>query len=459
MDPKGSASAHGTTRLMLPGLCIAITALCGTPVAAATPSPAPSAAPAPPGTTLGSFESRVDSTYAVSAAKKHAEGEDASLTQARAAAGLSWFLNQSIGPRSDLINQTNAVNRIPSLYTQNLGVSLPIFGHQSQQIEAINNARAQAQLAEVDVDDVRRTTLDTVRTAYVGYWQYQTAASVDQKYLAIFKKDLKLAQALVKAGFWTRAPLLDYIDVSQKTYTDLESSQSSARAQLAALEAAVDTHLNAFSPAAPLLDAGCSDDLDALAAAAAEADPTIKQIEVQIALARANLAQVPHSSIDADVTGSIGTSYDSATKYSRASLAYTLDAGTSFSMPMHGRLEERSQRKSLLDEIDSQNLLEQQRRQDLRSQVEAALEDLDAAQTALIQARTDQQARAEDLREAEVRFRTQHMDQQPLFNDVETALVNSFTADRAAVDAQALVWQKATALLLLSPDACQKDHT
>ncbi len=396
---------------------------------------------------LSTLEKRVDSSYALAAAGKHIDAASLYRHQQESAAGLDYFFNGTVGPRSDVV--TNRINNQAFRFQQTAGLQLPIFGSWSTQQDAINEAQHEDEVAHIALLDTRRVLLGKLREAYTLYWQYARAATIDEWFLQRQQHDLTPAHSLVKAGFWTGGQLMGFLDVMQKTRADLSSLQSSSRAQLAAMRAIAGSNLAPFDPTEPTLDRGCTGSLDTATASAIKADTVIAQIDSQIEQYQADMKTVKHSAVEGTAQAGVGTTLDLP-----RGAGYSLGVGTTLSMPVHGRSEERAKAKVLEAEVAEQQLLREQREADLRAATELALEDLKAAHLAYEQSLVDQTSKREDLREAEVRFQTQHNTTQLNFNEVQTSLSEAFDADRTASDAQGDVWLKAAALQLVSPDAC-----
>lgn len=400
-------------------------------------------------TTLASLESHVENSLTLQAARAHLQAADELEHVASARSGASLIFNNIVGRRSDLSSQSM---RGP-YYSQNAGVSLPLYGTRAAQRNAITDAQRDQLDAQAELVQAKLDLLARLRTAYVTYWQLGEAAALDDTYVGRSEYDAKIARALVKSGFWTHGQLLDFYDFYAKIRTDRQTEQSSQRAQLAILTAAVGMPMNAFDAADPSLD-HCSNVVDTLLAAAVKADPEIAKINAQLTAYQQELKTVPGSAIDGSASVTLGTALVPGVAPNSVAGAVGINGGVSLSMPQHGREVQNAQARALNAEITEQQLLEKQRETDLRASIEAALEDLQVARLDLIQAQTDAKSLHEQLREAEVRMVTQRMTTQPLFTDVQTTTTQAYVADRNVIEAQATVQQKAIGLMVLTPGAC-----
>jgi outer membrane protein TolC len=402
----------------------------------------------PPPLGLDALEARIDQAPGIRADARQIDVDIQAEGVSYARSGLDYVFGNAIGPRSDIV--TKNLNSNAFRYSQSLGVQLPILGSAISQNNALEEARTTEALARIEYEDERRTALAKLRSAYVLYWQYDREQAVAQSYVERFEHDMHVVRALRKSGFWTEANLLDYLDTLSRFRTDVRTARSLRREQLAIISSAVGEHIALFRPLEPKFAADCRPpESDALASALA-IDPELAKIAADAVDVTFQLLHVRGSSIDARLEANIGTVADIVP----SRLGYELTAGIAVSLPSHARSEERSLRDQLADELDEQTLRAEQRRADVESGVEAELDELDDARVELAQARVDEQATFENLREAEIRYRTIAALGAESFNDVETRLAETFTSENATVIARSTVFLKLEALLETAPDAC-----
>jgi outer membrane protein TolC len=409
---------------------------------------APSARADEPALGLDTLETRVDEAPGVRAAAVAVSADVEGEGVASARTGLDYVFNNGIGPRSDIV--TKNVNTNAFRYGQSVGVQLPILGRAFAQTNAVETARTTSQLARIDYQDRRRQVLTKLRTAYVLYWQYDRQQGLAQSYVDRLTQDLPAARALRSSGFFTEANLLDYLDTLSRLRTEARRDRSLERTQLAAISSALGSDIAPFHPIDPQFDPDCVPMRDDTVASAAAIDPDLAKIVADTDEVRSQLARVRGSSIDASVVANLGTVADIVP----ARLGYELTAGLSLTLPTHARAEERSLRNELQDELDSQQLLAEQRRDDIRAQVESVIDQLTSARDDLRQTLVADEAARENLREAEIRYRTITSPGASGFNDVQTRVVEAYSNENDAAIARADVFLKLEGVLALAPDAC-----
>jgi len=402
----------------------------------------------PPPLGLDALEARIDQAPGIRADARQIDVDIQAEGVTYARSGLDYVFGNAIGPRSDIV--TKNLNSNAFRYSQNVGVQLPLLGSAISQSNALEEARTTEALARIEYQDERRIALAKLRNAYVLYWQYDRQEAVAQSYVERFEHDMHTVRALRKSGFWTEANLLDYLETLSRFRTDVRTARSLRREQLAIISSAVGEHIAVFRPLEPKFAAACRPpESDALASALA-IDPELAKIAADAVDVTSQLLHVRGSSIDARLEAGIGTVADIVP----SRLGYELTAGIAVSLPSHARSEERSLRDQLADELDEQTLRAEQRRADVEAGVEAELDELDDARVELGQARVDEAATFENLREAEIRYRTIAALGAESFNDVETRLAETFTSENATVVARSTVFLKLEALLETAPDAC-----
>jgi hypothetical protein len=402
----------------------------------------------PPPLGLDSLEARIDQAPGIRADARQIDVDIQAEGVTYARSGLEYVFDNAIGPRSDIV--TKNLNSNAFRYAQTIGVRLPLLGSAISQGNALEESRTTEALARIEYQDERRIALAKLRNAYVLYWQYDRQQAVAQSYVDRFEHDMHTVRALRKSGFWTEANLLDYLETLSRFRTDVRTDRTLRREQLAIISSAIGDRIGLFRPLEPKFAAGCRPpESDALASALA-IDPELAKIDADAADVTFQLLHARGSSIDAQLEAGIGTVADIVP----SRLGYELTAGIAVSLPSHARSEERSLRQQLADELDEQTLRAVQRRDDVEAGVEAELDELDDARVELGQARTDEEATFEDLREAEIRYRTIAALGADSFNDVETRLAETFTSENATVIARSTVFLKLEALLETAPDAC-----
>ena len=397
---------------------------------------------------LASLETKIDQSYGVRAAVAHVDAAKEAEAVAQAQAGWGYYGDASFGPRSDIV--TSTTNNQAFRFEESAGVQHPLFGRAAAQQLAVGAAETDVLVATAALHDQRTQALETLRTAYIEYWRYLHDAQVADAFYRDQRSMQAAAKALVKTGFWTQANYLDYLELTAKSQTDRASFRSSARAALTSIASALGEDVAAFRPVEPSLDRACNMSLNDAVESSVRADPQTAEIDARLGQTRRQLDAVRGVSVDALAHGGAGLQQDVG-----KNAGYDVTVGVTASLPTHERSEERALREQLVWNLAEDELLEQERRFALSSEVSSAFADLRDSRFELQQARSDETSKLEALRESKVRFSGTVSAGASAFDDLQLRKSDLYVARVATIDAQALLWTKGAALSALAPDACE----
>jgi len=366
--------------------------------------------------------------------------------------GLAYVYMNDFGPQAQIVPRSTDFHVLT--FSQLGGVQLPLLGTRIAQQLAIIDAQQREQLSRVEFAEAKRTRIAALRNAYVEYWKYVNDASVSRQYSSDDNKALAKARVLRQTGFWTESNLLDFLDTLEKVKTNLRTSESSARRQLAQIDSAIGTEVEPFHPLTPEFFTGCELDRTRALASAFLIDSTIARTDAAIAQTNKKYARVHGTSVE----GTASLQVSSTTDINQRVSGYGLHAILNVGVPGHGRDEERGLRAEYSAELQSLKLDEDQRRVELTAAVDSALADLAGSQDTLAQTLTDLSAKQGDLRRALVRYRTVEQAGSTGFEDVHMKADELYVAQRAAVEARADRLLKANALLAIAPGVCPRPY-
>jgi outer membrane protein TolC len=408
----------------------------------------PVSAGANDGISLAALEQKLPQAPIVVANQYDVQAAQAALDVERAKNGLSYTYSAGMGPTSIIVPRSYDYHSVR--FEQSAGVSMPLLGSRSQHIDAIASAQEKALLAQIALEQTQRERLAALRTAYIKYWQFHSQERIALAYAGSEQQSLGQAKALRETGFWTSANLLDFLDTVQKVKTDAVNFASSARGQLAQVDFAMGTEIPAFVPMEPDFFDKCSVDRSQAIASAQVADATLAEISAQTAQIRTELAAVRWAPVEGNAAVQAGSVTDITQRVS----GYAVQATVNLSVPTHMRAEEVALRRQYQAQLQSLAFQAQQRKVEIASAVDAALDEVHNAQASLRQSQQDRIARAEDLRKAVVRFDTLKQPGSAGFDDVQVKRDELYVADTASTQARANVLLDAATLMLIAPGAC-----
>jgi hypothetical protein len=361
---------------------------------------------------------------------------------------MSYTYSAALGPSSIIVPRSYDYHAFR--FEQSAGVSVPLLGSHVQHLDAIAEAQEKALLAQITLDQTQRERLAALRTAYIKYWQYATQESVALAYVSNEQESLGQARVLRETGFWTSTNLIDFLDTVEKVKTDAGNFGSSARGQLAQVDFAMGTEIPAFRPVEPDFFTKCAIDRSRAIASAEVSEGTLAQISAQTAYIRSELGQVKWAAVDANA----GLQAGSVTDVAQSVSGYAVQATVNVSVGSHARAEARALADEYKAQLQSLALQAEQRKVEIASAVDAALDEVHNAQASVRQAEQDRLARAEDLHKAVIRFDTLKQAGSTGFDDVQAKRDELYVVDTATMQARANVLLDATALMLVAPGAC-----
>ena len=397
---------------------------------------------------LPDLERRLENAPAILAARDQYEAahQDVRYHGARASR-YDYFFSNGLGPRSDIVinNETNNAFR----YAQRAGIRLPILGtRQTAQVAAVE-ARSREELARIDARSLRLQLLGQLRDDYIAYWGAYREQKVLQKYVTLEGAFASAARALRRDGFWTQGQYLDFLDYRSRFGSEVSVQDASRRASLAQIRGIVAEDVAELRPMAPDFVPTCNPAIEATVDRAVAADGEAAQLAVLLDVTKQSLGYTKHSSIASDVEVGVGTAFDVP-----RGVGYDVTAGLDLTVPQHTKVEEDSARAQLVAQADSYRERRAQRVAEVRAAVLKAMEDLAAAQRVLAQDRTDLESKKETLREARVQLATQVTQGATGFGEVQTALADAYTADRAAAAGTSELYLRLNGVEKLSPSTC-----
>ncbi len=263
--------------------------------------------------------------------------------------------------------------------------------------------------------------------------------------------DISKARLLRKNGFFTFTNLLDVQSSVQKAQFDVASLRSLQRSQLAFVASALGNELAPFVPVAPDFFDRCAPRRAQALASAYGVDANLAQIEAQIAQVHDQLANVKGSSIAASAVGEVGNTTD--ININNRATGWRVEAGLNVSLPTHARDEERASRAEGQAQLEALAYSEKQRRVEIESALDAALDNVRSAQTLLEQAQADERARDKDLRTEKAAFTLLRQNPQE-FLTVHAKRADLLVAQNAVSVDRMNVLLQAADLLLIAPAAC-----
>jgi uncharacterized DUF497 family protein/outer membrane protein TolC len=397
---------------------------------------------------LENLEAQISDAPEIQSKESSVEQELQALRGAQDKAGLSLFFNNSLGPAAIIVARSYDDHVLR--YQQSLGLSVPLLGTNIEQQIAILGAAEQVQVARIALNEIHRQKIAALRKAYIQYWGDGDQAQVATRYVGASQSDLMTGRSFLKTGFFTSTDLLDIQASIQKIQFQFDSLSSLQRSQLALVGTALGFEQASFQPVTPDFFDGCVPDRAVALKSAYEVDPTLATIEAQTIELQQDLSKVRLSAVAASAYGAAST----ATDLNHQVSGYSFDAGLNFSVPTRGRDEERARRAEYNAELQALALSEKQRRVEIASALDAALDNVQSAQTILAQAREDQVARDQDLRTAKTAFEYIRQNPRGQFIDLHAKRGDLFVAQTAvSFDLQSLLLQ-ATDLLFIAPAAC-----
>ncbi|HLI95499.1 MAG TPA: hypothetical protein VKT72_05340 [Candidatus Baltobacteraceae bacterium] len=376
------------------------------------------------------------------------QAAQAAVRAEQAKSGLSYTYNAAMGPTDIIVPRSYDYHSFR--FEQSAGVSMPLLGSRTQQFDAIADLQEKALLAQIALNQTQRERLAALRTAYIKYWQYSSETGIALAYAGTEQQSLSQARVLRQTGFWTSTNMVDFLDLVQKVKTDADNFASSARGQLAQVDFAMGSEVPAFQPMEPDFFDNCTIDRSRAVASAELTDSTLSTLSAETNQIRAELGQVKW----APVQGSAGLQAGSVTDVTQAVSGYNVQATLNLAVPAHAKAEELALRQQYEAQLQSLALQEDQRKIEISSAVDAALDEVHNAQATFRQAQQDQAARQDDLRKAIVRFDTIRQSGSISFDDVQEKRDELYVVDRAATESRANVLLGATTLILIAPGAC-----
>jgi len=410
---------------------------------------APVAALAQENLSLRDLETELIDSPALAAADTRIFGADQTVElEAARGRGFDYFFSNDFGPRSDIVLGTSTNRTIR--YGQLFGVEFPLFGTRLTEHLALAQAQSEANLARIEAQGERRKLLVRLRESYVKYWQYDREQAIVGNFVALEKAEFPSAKTFLREGFWTQANYLGFLDALSRFNTDLSALRSARRSALADIRAILNNDVPDRTPDIPDLDVSCSPSVDQAVAVAAENDPDVARLQEQQNEATASLDFIRHSTITANFLVGVGTNVD----IPQHAVGYNVTGAFSFQFPQHMKLEETSKRAAAFANIQMYHFLEMQRRSEIRAAVMNVLDQSAAAHGEYLQAKREQIANREILREARVREATIISTGAATFNEVEARLLDSYTAERKETSELGASYISVNAIENLVPNAC-----
>ncbi len=401
-----------------------------------------------PTITMTALEQQLPLAYSLRAALRRVDETDQRIVEARAKAGLEYFFENGVGPRSDIVTRSSNFQSLR--YLQREGLRLPLFGTRTAQQKAIETARIESEIARIEYVVAERAALATLRRDFVAYWQYDREGAIAGDYLAVVQRQLPAARSLRTSGFWTQGKFLDFLDTTAGAKTDVNTFRSSRRQALAQLEGVLGREIGAFHPLDPVFTPSCIPSRDDARAVAVAADGTIAKLDAGIEQTKFFLRDVRHSSIAAAAQLGAAQLADITPRGS----GYDVTAGIALSFPVHAGAEEHAFRRALEARLDGYRLQRDQRRYELRALVEQAIDELANARAQLRQAAKDEEAKREDLREARVRFATIASTGGTGFTELEVKSAEAYVTQKTTALARSQVLLAEIQLLQVAPGVC-----
>jgi hypothetical protein len=402
----------------------------------------------PPVITLVSLEAQVPQAPALQADELEVEAALQDINAEKAKSGLAYTYQTDMGPSAIIVPRSYDYHVLR--YDQNVGVTLPLFGSNLEEQEAILDAEKQAELAKIALAEGQRERLAALREAYTYYWEYGSEHNTANTYLHYADSQLPQARALVRVGFWTSSKLIDFLDGVDRVKSDAENYRSLQLSQLAEVSAAVGSEVQMFAPEAPVFFGSCAPDRAAALDSAFASDAMLAQLDVEAVVYKTLLRQVRFASIQASASLQAGSTTDINYRVS----GYDVRAAVNLTAPHHGHAEERDLKGEYESDLQSLALQKTQRRNDLTAAVDSSLANIGDAQTTLRQALEDLTSRSEDLKKAMIRYQTIHQAAGVGFSDVQERRDEVYAAQTAVESARGQLLLQANQLLLVAPGAC-----
>ncbi len=394
------------------------------------------------------LEAQIDAGPGVQASASTVVAKAQALRATEDKAGLGYLYDAEFGPAAIIV--ANAPDNHVLRFEQDAGLTLPLWGTAIDQQLAVVGAAEQEQIAKIELDQIRRLKLYTLRKAYIQYWGYDDQANVANGYVSGSQGDLQVGRSLRKTGFVIDTDLLDISESIEKIKFDVESFRNLQRAQLALVDTALGYELPLFQPVSPDFFDRCVPDRQIALKSAFDVDPSIATLDAETVQVERQLADVKGSSLAALATGEGGTTTDINHRVS----GYNLNAELDLALPTHARDEERAHRAQYEAELDSLAFSEKQRHIEVQSALDAALDNVSSARTLLDQAKADENARRADLKNATAQFAYLRSAPQGSLVNLHAKRNDLLTAQIATATALENVLLQATELLLVAPAAC-----
>ncbi len=397
---------------------------------------------------LAALEQKLPQAPLVVANQYDVQAAQAAVRAEQAKTGLSYTYSAALGPSEIIVPRSYDYHAFR--FDQTAGVSMPLLGSRTQQFDAIADAQEKALVAQITLDQTQRERLAALRTAYIKYWQYNMEVNIALAYAGTEQQSLSQARVLRQTGFWTSTNMVDFLDLVQKVRTDADNFASSARGQLAQVDFAMGTEVPAFQPMEPDFFDNCTIDRSRAVASAELSDSTLATLSAEAGQINSELGQVKWAPVQANA----GVQAGSVTDINQAQSGYAVQATLNLSVPSHMKAEELALRQQYEAQLQSVALQEQQRKIEIASAVDAALDEVHNAQATARQAQQDQSARQVDLRKSIIRFDTIRQPGSISFDDVQEKRDELYVVDRATTESRANVLLDATTLILIAPGAC-----
>ncbi|MDE2571449.1 MAG: TolC family protein [bacterium] len=345
---------------------------------------------------LATLEQQISGSLTLAAAKALIDEDEASLQVARDKAGLAAFATNELGPHHDVV--TDRSTRSFLRYEQEAGIRVPMLGARALQQQEIAMALGQRTLGELAYEQTRVQVLAKARASYIEYLTARRLERLARGFFEGLNGNAPAALALHRNGFWTGADRLRYNDLVERTRVDVARAQVGQRNALLQLALVTGSPLDSFAPVEPRF-AGCATTAAIAFASAVRSDIELAKLAAEASEARAVGRLQRWMGYDANLYMGLRTYVDTP-----GGLGAGFVVGLDLGVPVHVTREQLDLQRRVAAELRQYDLLAEQRRAELAAGVEIALTSLKQASVELAQARRDDVALQEDVREARVRF-------------------------------------------------------
>lgn len=366
------------------------------------------------------------------------------LRQEQAKEGAQLYAGIDAGHYKQIV--TSDLTRTYNAATPSVGISYGLLGTRSKQLEAIQTARTEVEVNSITLEDTQRGVLHDLRKAYALVWQYHRQSRIADTYLEALTSRSAAADKLRQRGLWTDSDYLQFKSTVAAAQADVQRFHALERTYVGAMRAILGSAFVDFTPLDP--------EMPKLCPAIANLDQSARQNSALLKKFAAELEALAYDkSINAgsSVDSNVHAGLNGVDEVSTGRRGYSGIVGVSIAMPANFREADQANMDKLNAATIANRALDDQARQDLRAQIEEALENYHVAMGQIAISEERVKAAREALREVKRQF---DLVPRPMFDELVKLSTLEYAASLQETEDRGTAFVRVADLLLLAPDSC-----